>query len=68
MRALEDTLSFEKAVIEAVRLTNEDDTLIIVTADHSHPFSLTGYTGRGNDVLGNYSLYLRLQTERIMVW
>ncbi|XP_061189803.1 alkaline phosphatase, tissue-nonspecific isozyme-like [Saccostrea echinata] len=50
--ALEDTLEFERAVKEAVSLTNPQETLIIVTADHSHAFSLAGYTKRGNDVLG----------------
>ncbi|KAK3104772.1 hypothetical protein FSP39_009854, partial [Pinctada imbricata] len=51
-KALEDTVALETAVKKAVDLTSEEDTLIIVTADHSHPFSLTGYTGRGNNILG----------------
>lgn len=28
------------------------ETLIVVTADHSHTLSLSGYTERGNDVRG----------------
>lgn len=51
-KALTDAIEFDEAVKMAVTLTNQQDTLIIVTADHSHPFSLTGYTVRGNDVLG----------------
>ncbi|XP_078337678.1 alkaline phosphatase-like [Crassostrea virginica] len=51
-RALEETVQFEEAVKTAITLTNQEDTLMIVTADHSHPFSLTGYTNRGNPILG----------------
>lgn len=51
-KALEETLQFEEAVKVAASMTNQEDTLLIVTADHSHPFSLAGYTKRGNPVLG----------------
>ncbi|XP_034338986.2 alkaline phosphatase [Magallana gigas] len=51
-KALVDAVQFEEAVKMAVTLTNKDDTLVVVTADHSHPFSLTGYTNRGNPILG----------------
>ncbi|KAL5012742.1 hypothetical protein ScPMuIL_011293 [Solemya velum] len=50
--ALQETLAFEKAVGEAMMLTNEEDTLIIVTADHGHVFNMAGYPERGNDILG----------------
>ena len=53
-RALRDTLAFEKAVQEALSLTDEHDTLILVTADHSHVFMISGYPSRGNDILGTY--------------
>lgn len=53
-KALEETLQFEEAVKVAASMTNQEDTLLIVTADHSHPFSLAGYTKRGNPVLGLY--------------
>ncbi|KAL5012440.1 hypothetical protein ScPMuIL_010991 [Solemya velum] len=50
--ALQETLSMEDAVGEATRLTEEKDTLIIVTADHGHVFNIGGYPLRGNDILG----------------
>ncbi|XP_060071407.1 alkaline phosphatase-like [Ylistrum balloti] len=51
-RALHDVLALEKAVQTAMDLTSEKDTLIVVTADHSHTFVLSGYPSRGNPILG----------------
>lgn len=50
--ALADTIEFAKAVKKAVMMTNNDDTLIIVTADHGHVFTIAGYPKRGNPILG----------------
>ena len=50
--ALTDTIELSKAVQAAVDSTNPDDTLIIVTADHSHVFTIGGYPTRGNPILG----------------
>jgi len=50
--ALHDTLEFNEAVKEAMELTDEEDTLIIVTADHSHAFTMGGYPSIDNDVFG----------------
>jgi len=50
--ALSDTIEFSKAVEVAVKATNQKDTLIIVTADHSHVFTMAGYPQRGNPILG----------------
>lgn len=41
--ALDETLEFAKAIQTARELTNEADTLIVVTADHSHALSYSGY-------------------------
>lgn len=50
--ALVDTIEFSKAVQAALDNTNPEDTLIIVTADHSHVFTIAGYPKRGNPILG----------------
>ena len=51
-RALADTLALSDAVKAADELTSVDDTLILVTADHSHTLSFVGYPIRGNPILG----------------
>lgn len=50
--ALEEFIEMEKAVQAAYENTNPSDTLIIVTADHSHALTFNGYPIRGNDILG----------------
>jgi alkaline phosphatase len=50
--ALTDTIEFSRAVQAAVEGTSADETLIIVTADHSHVFTMAGYPKRGNPILG----------------
>ncbi len=51
-RALVDTQALDRAVAVAVAKTNPDDTLIVVTADHSHTLTISGYPARGNPILG----------------
>ncbi|MEZ9142190.1 MULTISPECIES: alkaline phosphatase [unclassified Shewanella] len=50
--ALTDTLAFSDAIAKAVEMTDMSDTLIIVTADHGHVFTIAGYPKRGNPILG----------------
>jgi len=50
--ALHDTIAFSEAVQAAVDRTDNAETLIIVTADHSHVFTIAGYPRRGNPILG----------------
>ncbi|TPW17727.1 MAG: alkaline phosphatase, partial [Halothiobacillaceae bacterium] len=51
-RALTDTIELAKAVKVAMENTDPKETLIIVTADHSHVFTMAGYPKRGNNILG----------------
>ncbi|KAB7500555.1 Alkaline phosphatase 4, partial [Armadillidium nasatum] len=53
--SLEELLDLDEAVEEAIRTTNAEETLIIVTADHSHVMTMNGYPDRGNDILGQTS-------------
>lgn len=50
--ALNETVEFSNAIAAAVAATNPDETLIIVTADHSHVMTMAGYPTRGNPILG----------------
>ncbi|WP_428927854.1 alkaline phosphatase [Marinibacterium sp. SX1] len=51
-RTLTDGVAFAEAVAMADELTSDEDTLIIVTADHEHAIAFNGYCGRGSDILG----------------
>jgi alkaline phosphatase len=50
--ALTEAQAFANAVQAAVDRVDLAETLILVTADHSHVFTLAGYPTRGNDILG----------------
>ena len=51
--ALHETVSFDKAVETAYKMTNPEETLLIVTADHGHTMTMGGYPNRGSDIRGN---------------
>lgn len=50
--ALTDTIEMAAAVQAAVNATDPSETLILVTADHGHVFTIAGYPKRGNPILG----------------
>lgn len=53
MHALDETKELSKAVEAARQMTDESDTLIVVTADHSHVFTYNGYPDRKTNIFGN---------------
>ncbi|NXS42732.1 PPBI phosphatase, partial [Balaeniceps rex] len=51
-KALAEAVEFDRAIERAGALTDEAQTLTVVTADHSHVFSFGGYTLRGSSIFG----------------
>ncbi|XP_055528518.1 membrane-bound alkaline phosphatase-like [Wyeomyia smithii] len=51
--ALDETVEFAKAVELAREKFSDEDTLIVVTADHAHSVSFSGYPNRGADITGS---------------
>lgn len=51
-RALTETIAFDAAVETALEMTDPEDTLVIVTADHGHTMAFAGYPQRGNPIHG----------------
>ena len=65
-KALEEKLELERAVEDAVSLTRREETLNIVTADHSHAITMNGnpeLPERGNPFLG-----LNMDSKRVTTW
>jgi alkaline phosphatase len=50
--ALLETQEFFRAIEAALEQVDTSETLVIVTADHSHVFTIAGYPVRGNPILG----------------
>jgi hypothetical protein len=71
--ALTDTVELFNAVRKALEKTNVKDTLIVVTADHSHIFTIASYPARGNPILGlvkepGKSVFAKPYTTRSYQW
>jgi alkaline phosphatase len=51
-RTVTDAVALNEAVKAMLRKVNLDETLIVVTGDHSHTLTISGYAKRGNPILG----------------
>jgi alkaline phosphatase len=51
-KALDETVSFSDAIQIALEKTDPQETLIIVTSDHSHSLVFSGYASRDSNILG----------------
>ncbi|KAM3924034.1 alkaline phosphatase, tissue-nonspecific isozyme-like isoform 1-T2 [Leptodactylus fuscus] len=51
-QALHEAVQMDLAIGLAGDMTSEEDTLTVVTADHSHVFTFGGYTHRGTSIFG----------------
>uniref|UniRef100_A0A0X3NWQ7 Alkaline phosphatase n=1 Tax=Schistocephalus solidus TaxID=70667 RepID=A0A0X3NWQ7_SCHSO len=50
-KALTEMLELDDAIVAAMKFTNPEETLILVTADHSHAFELVGQPSRFQNLL-----------------
>ncbi|OCT71036.1 alkaline phosphatase, tissue-nonspecific isozyme [Xenopus laevis] len=51
-QALHEAVQMDVAIGVSGNMTSVEDTLTVVTADHSHVFTFGGYTYRGNSIFG----------------
>lgn len=50
--AVDEAAAMEDAVKRTLELTDEKDTLLVVTSDHTHTLSINGYPFRGTNIFG----------------
>ena len=55
--SLHEYVAFDESIQKGLDMTSTSDTLITVTADHSHVFTLGSYSERGNPIFCNLLIY-----------
>ncbi|KAF6770672.1 hypothetical protein AHF37_10829 [Paragonimus kellicotti] len=66
--ALTETLVLERAVNSTIELVDTNQTLVLVTADHSHGYGVIGYANRRTHILGlDDSQLPRVTSFRLMM-
>ncbi|XP_070506410.1 alkaline phosphatase-like isoform X1 [Chironomus tepperi] len=50
--AVTEAVEFSRAIEAALKKVNLEETLIVVTADHGHVMTMSGYADRGGDIFG----------------
>ncbi|GFO14047.1 alkaline phosphatase [Plakobranchus ocellatus] len=63
-KAFAEVEAMDRAVQVAKELTSDRDTLIVVTADHSHVLGIAGYASRGNPITGLSVVDGEIEIER----
>ncbi|KAL1443751.1 hypothetical protein MTO96_045851, partial [Rhipicephalus appendiculatus] len=61
--ALQETIEFEGVVEKVATSLPKNDTLIVVTADHSHTLNIAGHPPRGTNILAAYRFCVDIQVE-----
>ncbi|XP_058987819.1 alkaline phosphatase-like [Musca domestica] len=51
-KALDETVQFDEAIKRAYELTDPNETLIVISADHGHTMTINGYPKLGNTITG----------------
>ncbi|KAM3616456.1 uncharacterized protein V6R79_018320 [Siganus canaliculatus] len=55
--SLHEAVAFDNAIAKGLELTEEHETLTVVTADHSQPMTWNGFPFRGQSILGKSPLW-----------
>lgn len=68
VKGINEVIQMEEAVSLALSTLNLEETLILVTADHSHTLTFNGYPPRGNDIFGMYYMcHIRFDLEVLLL-